>query len=153
MPLLVSSNGSAILWNTASRSWFDNRFPTELRLTADASDAIDYYFLYGPQIDSLIHQYRELTGTFLTLTRQIPAGLNFAISRIPYWTIDIAGYGWPWERDTRDPTYQERYARWYEYGVFCPIFRTHGHRSNDTNGQAALPSTALYLFFGLACYE
>jgi alpha-D-xyloside xylohydrolase len=62
VPLLVSSNGSAILWNTASRSWFDNRFPSELKLTADAADAIDFYFLYGPEIDSLIHQYRELTG-------------------------------------------------------------------------------------------
>jgi alpha-D-xyloside xylohydrolase len=354
VPLLVSSNGSAILWNTASRSWFDNRFPSELKLTADAADAIDFYFLYGPEIDSLIHQYRELTGhaplfpkwaygffqskdryksaqelldvaakyrgehvpldtvvqdwfwwklqgdpqytdaylkphpdvpgalrtlhdehvhaiisvwammdpksenfqefqrqgfaipgsfdydatnpaardaywkmlmgpilkqgwdgfwldssepeilngrsdatlfdrkiflgngarytntfpllhtggvyehwrasgnekrvfiltrsaflgqqrnattvwsgdiygTFLTLARQIPAGLNFALSGIPYWTTDIAGYGWPYERDTRDPSYQELYARWYEYGVFCPVFRTHGHRSNDTN--------------------
>lgn len=354
VPLLVSSNGSAILWNTASRSWFDNRFATELKLTADAADAIDYYFLYGPEIDALIHQYRELTGhaplfgkwaygffqskdryrsaqdlldvaakyrrehvpldtivqdwfwwkrqgdpeytdtylkpypnvpgalrtlhdqhvhtiisvwammdpksenfqefarkgfvvpgsfdydasnpaardlywnmlmapilsqgwdgfwldssepeilngrsdavlfdkkihigngarytnafpllhtggvyehwrrsknekrvfiltrsaflgqqrnattvwsgdvygTFLTLARQIPAGLNFALSGIPYWTTDIGGYGWPWERDTRDSSYQELYARWYEYGTFCPIFRTHGHRANDTN--------------------
>jgi len=354
VPLLISSNGSAILWNTASRSSFDNRFPTELKLTADAADAIDYYFFYGPEIDSLIHQYRELTGhaplfgkwaygfvqskdryksaqdlldvaaryrsehvpldtivqdwfwwkhqgdpdytdsylkphpdvpgalrtlhdehvhaiisvwammdqkstnfqdlarqgfiipgtfdydatnpaardaywkmlmapilaqgwdgfwldssepeilngrsdavlfdkkiaigngarytnvfpllhtggvyghwrvsgnekrvfiltrsaflgqqrnattvwsgdvfgTFMTLARQIPAGLNFALSGIPYWTTDIGGYGYPWERDTRDPSYQELYARWYEYGVFCPIFRTHGHRANDTN--------------------
>ncbi len=354
VPLLISSNGSAILWNTASRSWFDNRFATELKLTADAADAIDYYFVYGPEIDSVIHQYRELTGhaplfgkwaygfiqskdryksaqelldvaakyraehvpldvvvqdwfwwkhqgdtaytdeylkphpdvpgalrtlhdehvhaiisvwammdpkstneqelarrnfiipgtfdydatnpaardaywnllispilaqgwdgfwldssepeilngrsdavlfdkqlsigngarytnvfpllhsggvyehwrqsanekrvfiltrsaflgqqrnatvvwsgdvygTFMTFARQIPAGLNFALSGIPYWTTDIAGYGWPWERDTRDPTYQELYARWYEYGVFCPVFRTHGHRVNNTN--------------------
>jgi alpha-D-xyloside xylohydrolase len=354
LPLLISSNGSAILWNTASRSRFDNRFPPELKLTADAADAIDYYFLYGPEIDSLVHEYRDLTGhaplfgkwaygffqskdryksakelldiaanyraehvpldtvvqdwfwwkrqgdpeyteeylkphpdvpgalrelhgqnahsiisiwavmdsksgnfkelerrgltipgtsdydatnpaardaywktliapiltqgwdgfwldssepeilngrsdavlfdkklfvgngarytnlfpllhsggvyehwrasgnekrvfiltrsaflgqqrnattvwsgdvysTFLAFARQIPAGLNFALSGIPYWTTDIGGYGWPSYRDTRDPTYQELYARWYEYGVFCPIFRTHGHRSNDTN--------------------
>ena len=62
LPLLISSNGSAILWNTASRSQFDDRFPPELKLTADAADAIDYYFLYGPEMDSLIHQYRDLTG-------------------------------------------------------------------------------------------
>ena len=354
VPLLISSNGSAILWNTASRSWFDNRFATELKLTADAADAIDYYFVYGPEIDSVIHQYRELTGhaplfgkwaygfiqskdryksaqelldvaakyraehvpldvmvqdwfwwkyqgdtaytdeylaphpdvpgalrtlhdenvhaiisvwammspksaneqefvrnnfiipgtfdydatnpaardaywnllispilaqgwdgfwldssepeilngrgdavlfdkqlsigngarytnvfpllhtggvyehwrksanekrvfiltrsaflgqqrnatvvwsgdiygTFMVFARQIPAGLNFALSGIPYWTTDIGGYGYPWERDTRDPSYQELYARWYEYGIFCPIFRTHGHRANNTN--------------------
>ena len=354
VPLLICSNGYGILWNTASRSWFDNRFATELKLTADAADAIDYYFVYGPEIDSVIHQYRDITGhaplfgkwaygffqskdryksaqelldvagkyrsehvpldvmvqdwfwwkhqgdtdytdeylrphpdvpgalrtlhdehvhaiisvwammdaksaneqelarkgfiipgtfdydatnpaardaywdllispilaqgwdgfwldssepeilngrsdavlfdkqisigngarytnvfpllhtggvyehwrqsgnekrvfiltrsgflgqqrnatvvwsgdvygTFMTFARQIPAGLNFALSGIPYWTTDIAGYGWPLERDTRDPSYQELYARWYEFGVFCPIFRTHGHRANDTN--------------------
>jgi alpha-D-xyloside xylohydrolase len=75
----------------------------------------------------------DVYGTFMTLARQIPAGLNFAVSGIPYWTTDIAGYGWPLERDTRDLTYQELYTRWYEFGAFCPIFRTHGHRSNNTN--------------------
>jgi alpha-D-xyloside xylohydrolase len=354
LPLLISSNGSAILWNTASRSWFDDRFPPELKLSADAADAIDYYFIYGPEMDALIHHYRDLTGhvplfgkwaygffqskdryqsaqelldvagkyraahvpldtvvqdwfwwkrqgdpeytdaylkphpdvpgtirelhaenvhsiisvwavmnaksnnyqelarrgltipgtldydasnpaardaywklliapilqqgwdgfwldssepeilngrsdavladkklfmgngarytnvfpllhtdgvyehwrasgndkrvfiltrsaflgqqrnattvwsgdifsTFPVLARQIPAGLNFALSGMPYWTTDIGGYGWPSFRDTRDPAYQELFARWYEYGVFCPIFRTHGHRVNDTN--------------------
>ena len=27
--------------------------------------------------------------------------------------------------------YQELYARWFEFGVFCPIFRTHGHRAHN----------------------
>ncbi|MGA8103392.1 MAG: DUF5110 domain-containing protein [Candidatus Acidiferrales bacterium] len=31
------------------------------------------------------------------------------------------------------PGYQELYTRWFEFGTFCPIFRTHGHRSNDEN--------------------
>jgi alpha-D-xyloside xylohydrolase len=354
IPFLVSTNGYGLLWNTASRSLFDNRFFLEMKLTADAADAIDYYFVYGPEMDQIIHRYRDLTGhaplygrwaygfvqskdryksakelldvaqeyrdqhvpldfivqdwfwwklqgdpdyndaylkpwpdvpaalerlhdehvhamisvwakmdprsqtwqemkgkglvvpdtdlydatnpaardyywdhlvgkkftegwdgfwldssepeiwdgfsdgsldekqlsigngarytnifpllhsggiyehwrkttdqkrvfiltrsgflgqqrnattiwsgdvigTWMSFRRQIPAGLNFEVSGIPYWTTDIAGYGWPWERDTRDPTYQELYTRWYQFGVFCPIFRTHGHRSNDTN--------------------
>jgi len=354
VPLLVSSNGYGILWNTASKSWFDNRFASELKLRTEAADAIDYYFLYGPEVDQIVHQYRELTGhaplfgkwaygfvqskdryrsakdlltvaaeyrdqhvpldfivqdwfwwrlqgdpeyseeylkpqpdvpealrklheehvhamisvwavtdaksktyaelkarnllipgttdydatnpaarefywnnligkvfaqgwdgfwldssepeccngysdatlddrqlsigngarytnvfplmhtgniydhwrattdkkrvfiltrsaflgqqrnattvwsgdvlgTFATFRKQIPAGLNFEVSGIPYWTTDIAGYGWPWERDTRDPAYQELYTRWFQFGVFCPVFRTHGHRVNDTN--------------------
>jgi len=69
----------------------------------------------------------------MTFRRQITAGLNYQMSGLPYWTTDIAGYGWPYERDTRDPEYQELYTRWFQYGVFCPILRTHGHRSNDTN--------------------
>ena len=354
LPLLVSTNGYGILWNTASRSWFDNRFPSELKLSAEAADALDYYFIYGPEIDQVIHHYRDMTGhaplfgkwaygfvqskdryrsakelldiaaeyrdkhvpldfivqdwfwwktqgdpiytdaylkpypdvpeaikklhdehnhamisvwavldaksntyqtlkdqgliipgttdydatnpkardeywkllvskmfaqgwdgfwldssepeccngysdatladrqlfigngarytnifplmhtggvydhwrattdrkrvflltrsafagqqryattvwsgdvtgTFSTFRKQIPAGLNFEVSGMPYWTTDIAGYGWPYERDTRDPSYQELYTRWYEFGAFCPIFRTHGHRVNDTN--------------------
>jgi alpha-D-xyloside xylohydrolase len=352
--LMVSTNGYGLLWNTASHSWFDNRFPTELTLSAQAADAIDYYFIYGPEMDEVIHTYRAMTGhaplfgkwaygfvqskdryrsakelldvaaeyrekhvpldlivqdwfwwktqgdpvyddnylrpypdvpdaikklhdehvhtiisvwavldrksetyktmeaqgltipgtddydatnpkareaywnllmgkmyaqgwdgfwldsaepeccngfsdatldsyklsigngarytnifplmhsgnvydhwraatdrrrifiltrsafagqqrnsttvwsgdvngTFPVFRKQIAAGLNFELSGIPYWTTDIAGYGWPWERDTRDPSYQELYTRWFEFGTFCPIMRTHGHRSNNTN--------------------
>ena len=75
----------------------------------------------------------DVIGTWMTFRRQIVAGLNFQMSGLPYWTTDIAGYGWPYERDTRDPAYDELYVRWFQYGVFCPILRTHGHRSNNTN--------------------
>lgn len=75
----------------------------------------------------------DVIGTWESFRRQIVAGLNFQMSGLPYWTTDIAGYGWPYERDTRDADYQELYLRWFQYGVFSPILRTHGHRSNDTN--------------------
>jgi alpha-D-xyloside xylohydrolase len=354
IPLMLSTNGYGIFWNTAALSWFDNRFPSEMRFSSNASHAIDYYFIYGPEFDQIIHQYRDMTGhapmygewaygfwqskdryksdaellkiaaeyrdahvpidnivqdwywwvhqgdpefradaypdvagtlqklhdehihtmisvwavfdpesknfqemkslgltipgttdydatnpaagdfywshlvgklfaqgwdgfwldssepevaylhggesdaelydtqlhigngalytnifplmhtgnvythwrattdkkrvfiltrsgfsgdqryaattwsgdvysTFQSFTRQIPAGLNFALSGMPYWTTDIAGYGPPYARDTRDPAYQELYTRWYQFGTFCPIFRTHGHRANDEN--------------------
>jgi alpha-D-xyloside xylohydrolase len=87
----------------------------------------------GQQRNSTTIWSGDVTGTFSTFRRQIPAGLNFELSGIPYWTTDIAGYGWPYERDTRDPKYQELYTRWFEFGTFCPIMRTHGHRSNNTN--------------------
>jgi alpha-D-xyloside xylohydrolase len=73
----------------------------------------------------------DVYSNYLAFQRQIPAGLNFALSGIPYWTTDIAGYA-P-ARSTDDPSYQKLYARWFEFGVFCPIFRTHGHRANDQN--------------------
>lgn len=75
----------------------------------------------------------DVFSTWWSFQRQIPAGLNFALSGMPYWTTDIAGYGPPYARNTHDPAYQELYARWFEFGVFCPIFRTHGHRANDEN--------------------
>lgn len=87
----------------------------------------------GQQRHSTIVWSGDVIGSWMSFRRQIAAGLNYQMSGLPYWTTDIAGYGWPFERDTRDPDYQELYTRWFQYGVFCPILRTHGHRSNDTN--------------------
>ena len=87
----------------------------------------------GQQRNAAVTWSGDVYSTFLSFSRQIPAGLNFALSGMPYWTTDIAGYGPPLARDTRDPAYQELYARWFEFGVFCPIFRTHGHRANNEN--------------------
>src|SRR5260370_25611588 len=62
IPLLVSSKGYALMWNTASMTEVDNRFPLALKLTSLAGSAVDYYFIYGPEIDEIIHRYRNLTG-------------------------------------------------------------------------------------------
>ncbi|MES2393863.1 MAG: glycoside hydrolase family 31 protein, partial [Acidobacteriota bacterium] len=62
IPLLLSSRGYAVLWNTASISSFDNRFPREFKLSALAGDSIDYFLVYGPEFDSIVHQYRTMTG-------------------------------------------------------------------------------------------
>ena len=73
----------------------------------------------------------DVYSTFWGLTHQVPAGLNFALSGYPYWTTDIGGYWPPSGSVFADPDYPELYARWFEYGVFCPIFRTHGHREHN----------------------
>jgi alpha-D-xyloside xylohydrolase len=70
----------------------------------------------------------DVYGSYWGLRHQVAAGLNFALSGYPYWTTDIGGYWPPHDNPIPDPKYQELYARWFEYGVFCPIFRTHGHR-------------------------
>jgi len=57
--------------------------------------------------------------------------LNFALSGYPYWTTDIGGYWPPHDNPVQDPAYQELYARWFEFGAFCPVFRTHGHRPQN----------------------
>jgi alpha-D-xyloside xylohydrolase len=73
----------------------------------------------------------DVYSSWWALRRQVPAGLNFALSGYPYWTTDIGGYH-PLSPDQDDsPAYQELYARWFEYGAFCPIFRTHGHRDHN----------------------
>ncbi|HEX8507544.1 MAG TPA: TIM-barrel domain-containing protein [Hymenobacter sp.] len=63
---------------------------------------------------------------------QIPAGLNFSMSGIPYWTTDIGGFAVErrYERPQMAAKDQEEWrelqTRWYQYGAFCPLFRSHG---------------------------
>ena len=73
----------------------------------------------------------DVYGSYWGLRHQVAAGLNFALSGYPYWTTDIGGYWPPHDNPLDDPKFQELYARWFEYGVFCPIFRTHGHRPQN----------------------
>jgi len=72
----------------------------------------------------------DLVADWETFRRQIPAGLNFELSGLPYWTTDIGGFV---TTNPDDPGYRELYVRWFEYGAFCPIFRTHGTRSTNQN--------------------
>lgn len=70
----------------------------------------------------------DIYSSWWAFRKQVPAGLNFALSGNPYWTTDTAGYFQPFARPPNDPDYQELYARWFEFSTFCPIMRTHGHR-------------------------
>jgi alpha-D-xyloside xylohydrolase len=72
----------------------------------------------------------DINSTYVAFRRQIPAGLNFALSGIPYWTTDIGGFT---DGNPDDPAYRELFVRWFEYGTFCPIFRVHGTRATDQN--------------------
>jgi alpha-D-xyloside xylohydrolase len=70
---------------------------------------------------------------WLSFKRQIPAGLNFSLSGIPYWTTDIGGFisgG-----DLSDPKFRELFVRWFQFGTFSPIFRVHGTRSNPDENE------------------
>ena len=62
VPLMLSSKGYGIFWNNTSRSRFNNRFANYLYISSEVADVIDYYFLYGPDFDKIIAEYRDLTG-------------------------------------------------------------------------------------------
>ena len=72
----------------------------------------------------------DINSDFLTFARQIPAGLNFALSGLPYWTTDIGGFV---SADPGDPDYRELFVRWFQFGTFNPILRVHGTRKTDQN--------------------
>jgi alpha-D-xyloside xylohydrolase len=73
------------------------------------------------------------------LKAQIPAGLNFAMSGIPFWTMDIGGFcvekRYESSQNAFDKTgvenadlkeWRELNLRWFQFGAFCPLFRSHG---------------------------
>ncbi|MGA3218700.1 MAG: TIM-barrel domain-containing protein [Acidimicrobiales bacterium] len=67
----------------------------------------------------------DIPATFESLAAQVRAGLNVAVSGIPWWTTDIGGFH---GGDPSSPTYRELIVRWFQYGVWCPLFRLHGDR-------------------------
>ncbi len=60
------------------------------------------------------------------LRNQISAGLNFSMAGIPYWTNDIGGFFVSHAGGCENDEYRELYVRWFQFGVFTPIFRSHG---------------------------
>jgi alpha-D-xyloside xylohydrolase len=86
----------------------------------------------------------DVYSSFWGLTHQVAGGLNYALSGLPYWTTDIGGY-WP-TVDVTSPAYQEIYLRWYQFGVFNPVFRSHGHRPNNEMWSYPLVEPALINF-------
>jgi len=73
----------------------------------------------------------DVLSDWMTFQRQIPAGLNYAISGMPYWTTDIGGFisgG-----NLNDPKFRELFVRWFQFGAFSPVFRVHGTRNPDEN--------------------
>jgi alpha-D-xyloside xylohydrolase len=74
----------------------------------------------------------DITSTWTALRQQIPAGLNFSLSGIPYWTVDIGGFSVPGRFSRKDPRpedveeWRELNARWFQYGTFLPLTRVHG---------------------------
>ena len=71
----------------------------------------------------------DIDSTFEDLRRQIPAGLNIGLSGIPWWTTDIGGFS---KGDINSPSFRELIVRWFQFGVFCPVFRLHGIRQPGT---------------------
>ncbi|MGX1668116.1 glycoside hydrolase family 31 protein [Streptomyces sp. NPDC055400] len=68
----------------------------------------------------------DIPTTFDSLARQIRAGLNVAMSGIPWWNTDIGGFA---GGDSDDPAYRELLIRWFQYGTFSPVMRLHGDRA------------------------
>ena len=72
----------------------------------------------------------DIGSTWIDMRNQISAGVNFSMSGLPYWTMDIGGFVVPekFERPNAESLeeWRELNARWYQFGAFVPLFRSHG---------------------------
>lgn len=92
----------------------------------------------------------DISASWKTMRTQLTEGLQMGMSGYPYWTLDIGGFFtvhknwkhrgcggsanpnmlWFWQGDFEegadDLGYRELYTRWLEFGVFLPVFRSHG---------------------------
>jgi len=74
----------------------------------------------------------DITSTWTAMAKQIPAGLGFSISGMPYWTVDGGGFAVPARFSATSPTaadqaeWYELNTRWFEWTTFLPIMRVHG---------------------------
>lgn len=64
------------------------------------------------------------------LRDQISAGLNLSLAGVPNWTHDIGGFSVEDRFSQQDPDHlvewRELYLRWFQFGAFTPLFRSHG---------------------------
>jgi alpha-D-xyloside xylohydrolase len=147
------------LFHTAA---FYNGFRKDLRTRALIL-ARDSYL--GAQHNGAIFWSSDISGNWDTLKRQVPTGINFVASGMPYWSTDIGGWQYlprehkPDREPLLDPSdarenighyddYPELYVRWFEYGAFQPNFRSHGSRPQNevwSYGKQAEPILAKYL--------
>ena len=74
----------------------------------------------------------DISATWTALKKQLPAGLGFSLSGIPYWTLDSGGFAVPPRFAAATPTaadtteWRELNTRWFEYATFLPLLRVHG---------------------------
>ena len=77
----------------------------------------------GQQRNAAVAWSGDIQGNWDVFRKQIPAGLNFTASGIPYWNTDIGGF---FGGDPAQAGYAELFTRWFQFGAFTPMFRVHG---------------------------
>jgi alpha-D-xyloside xylohydrolase len=72
----------------------------------------------------------DVASRWSDLHDQISAGVNFSMSGLPNWSFDIGGfaleprYEKPNAKDLKE--WRELNTRWFQFGAFVPLFRSHG---------------------------
>lgn len=83
----------------------------------------------GQQRYGTINWSGDIGWNWDAFRRQIVAGLHFSLTGMPYWTTDIGGFFRPGQGQYTDTNYHEILTRWFQWGVFNPVFRMHGYQT------------------------
>jgi len=82
------------------------------------------------------------------LRDQISAGVNMSMSGMPNWTHDIGGFALEDRYTNQDPKHlaewRELNLRWFQFGAFSPLFRSHGEPPKREIYEIAPAGSAMY---------
>jgi alpha-D-xyloside xylohydrolase len=90
----------------------------------------------------------DIAARWDDLYRQIAAGTNMSMSGLPNWTFDIGGFAVesrylkPTPKDLAE--WRELNLRWFQFGAFAPVFRSHGEAPLREVWNIAPPGTEVY---------
>ena len=70
----------------------------------------------------------DIGTSWTDMRMQMSAGLNYSMSGIPFWGMDIGGFSvmGKFYDKANEGEWQELQTRWHQFGTFVPLFRTHG---------------------------
>ena len=69
----------------------------------------------------------DVVASWDALRKQISGGLNLSLCGVPHYNSDIGGFFlWDYQNPLQNADYRELYARWIQFGAFCPMMRSHG---------------------------
>ena len=75
----------------------------------------------------------DVSSSWDSFRKQVPLCLNYTLTANPNVNTDIGGFfanaynkGYADNSATKNPLYQELYVRWMQFGLFCPMMRSHG---------------------------
>ena len=70
----------------------------------------------------------DIGTSWTDMRMQMAAGLDYSMSGIPFWGMDIGGFSVmnKFHDSAHADEWQELQTRWHQFGAFVPLFRTHG---------------------------
>ena len=70
----------------------------------------------------------DIGTSWTDMRMQMAAGLNYSMSGIPFWGMDIGGFSvmGKFYNPANNAEWQELQTRWHQFGTFVPLFRAHG---------------------------